>query len=279
VQRTQYTIVISFNYRENIFGFPNAAGLTADKQNVVLLDQRPSLKWVANNIHAFGSDNTTIGLFGHCSGSIAIAYYTYTYIHNPIASSVILSSGNKHMDILSRDPGYGNFTFIASQVGYGNLSPAEELACMRRFDAHAIENVIYRHSDAGRAPAVYFSPVIDERTVLSNYSAQAQAGQITRLPTLIGTSRNEGVLFKPYDPTGVDAAAADKTTRASFYYTSLQAARTRLRANIPVFRYLYSGNFSNVSPRPWIGAYHGSELPILFGTHALYGGQSTELEK
>lgn len=58
-----------------------------------------------------------------------------------------------------------------------------------------LEDVIYRHPDAGRVPAVSFSPVIDERTVFSNYTARAEAGQLARLPTLIGTSRNEGVLF------------------------------------------------------------------------------------
>ena len=76
----------------------------------------------------------------------------------------------------------------------------------------------------------------------------------------------------------MDAAAAEEATRVSFYCLSLRAAQTRLRAKIPVFRYLYSGNFSNVSPRPWMGVYHGSELPMLFGTHGLYRGASTYLE-
>jgi len=278
VQRNKNTIVVTFNHRGNIFGFPNAAGLPAQEQNVGLLDHRLALEWVSNNIHAFGGDNSTIGLFGHSSGSVAIAYYTYTYVQDPLAGSVILSSGNEYIDILSRDPGHGNFTFVASHVGCGNLAPAEELACMRRADAHAIEDFIYRYSDAGSVPPVYFSPVIDERTVFGNYTARAQEGQIARLPTLIGTSRDEGVLFEPYNPAGVDAALAEETTRASFYCPSLKAARTRLDAGIPVFRYIYSGNFSNVSPRPWMGAYHGSELPMLFGTYGLYRGASTDLE-
>lgn len=45
-----------------------------------------------------------------------------------------------------------------------------------------------------------------------------------------------------------------------------------------MYRYRYAGNFTNVSPKPWLGAWHGSELPMLFGTHPLYRGNSTAFE-
>jgi len=44
------------------------------------------------------------------------------------------------------------------------------------------------------------------------------------------------------------------------------------------YRYQYLGNFTNVSPLPWMGAYHSSELPLLFGTHYEFRGNSTEYE-
>lgn len=78
---------------------------------------------------------------------------------------------------------------------------------------YAIEDFLHRHSDAELAPRVYFAPVIDERTVHSNYTARAHAGQIARLPTLVGTSRDEGVCFaKPHNPARVvvDSIAAEE---------------------------------------------------------------------
>ena len=36
--------------------------------------------------------------------------------------------------------------------------------------------------------------------------------------------------------------------------------RQRLEAGIPTWRYLYHGNWSNLSPTPWLGAYHSSKL-------------------
>jgi carboxylesterase type B len=56
VQRTQSHVVVSFNHRENIFGFPNAAGIEADQQNVGLMDERLAIEWVRDNIAAFGGD-------------------------------------------------------------------------------------------------------------------------------------------------------------------------------------------------------------------------------
>jgi carboxylesterase type B len=49
-------------------------------------------------------------------------------------------------------------------------------------------------------------------------------------------------------------------------------------ANATSFRYYYTGNFSQISPRPWEGAYHSSELPMLFGTHDIVRGPSPPFE-
>jgi cholinesterase len=45
-----------------------------------------------------------------------------------------------------------------------------------------------------------------------------------------------------------------------------------------VYRYLYAGNFTNISPKGWMGAYHSAEQPLVLGTHADFNGNSTELE-
>jgi acetylcholinesterase len=40
----------------------------------------------------------------------------------------------------------------------------------------------------------------------------------------------------------------------------------------------FVGNFSNISPRWWQGAYHSSDLPLVFGTHGIARGESTPFE-
>lgn len=63
-----------------------------------------------------------------------------------------------------------------------------------------------------------------------------------------------------------------------FSCPATNTVRFRQQIGLVAFRYVYYGNFTNVSPRPWMGAYHGSELPILMGTHPNYRGNSTPEE-
>jgi len=51
--------------------------------------------------------------------------------------------------------------------------------------------------------------------------------------------------------------------------------RLRSSVDLPTYRYRYAGNFTNISPTTWLGAYHSSELPMLFGTHPNFRGDST----
>lgn len=279
VQRTQGHIVVSFNHRGDIFGYPNAAGLPSKEQNLGLLDQRLALEWVRENIAAFGGDPERVGAFGQSSGGSAIGYYSYAFKDDPIVNSVIMHSGNEFVDILTRDPVHANFTFVASNVGCGGLDPSEELSCMREVDAFAIRDLIKSYTDSGATPILTFSPVIDGNTVFENYVGLAQAGEIAHLPSLIGSTAKDGVTFVPYDPDSVDEETAALTTSFFFFCPSYLSAKTRIAAETgPVYRYLYSGNFTNISPRPWMGAWHGSDLPLVFGTHSLYRGDSTELE-
>ncbi|KAM5361043.1 hypothetical protein ACJZ2D_013370 [Fusarium nematophilum] len=53
VERPQSAIIVTINYRVNIFGFPNG-GLADGEQNLSILDQRAALEWVHDNIAAFG---------------------------------------------------------------------------------------------------------------------------------------------------------------------------------------------------------------------------------
>lgn len=49
-------IVVSTNYRTNVFGFPSSPELNLTGHNLGFLDQRFALDWVQNNIQAFGGD-------------------------------------------------------------------------------------------------------------------------------------------------------------------------------------------------------------------------------
>lgn len=178
IQRTQGHIVVSMNYRLNIFGFPNAEGL--EDQNLGLLDQRLAIEWVRDNIAAFGGDPARITLFGESAGAIAVGYYSYAYSENPISRGIILQSGTELMGF-DQAPNGSNFNFVAEDVGCGGLGTQERLSCMQRVPAARLEDFVASYEQSGKGSTMGIWAVIDEKTIFSNYTARAGAGQVARL--------------------------------------------------------------------------------------------------
>lgn len=75
--KAQDVVVVTFNFRMNIFGFPGSPDL--ESRNLGLLDQRLAVHWVHDNIAAFGGDPSRITIAGQSSGSWAVGNWAYIY--------------------------------------------------------------------------------------------------------------------------------------------------------------------------------------------------------
>lgn len=168
-------IVVSFNYRVGIFGFPGAAGLR--DQNLGLLDQRAAVEWCKKNIAAFGGDPTKMVIWGQSAGAASVDYYNYAYPNDPIVSGLIMDSGTAFIPIGGDRTG-SNFSFVASQVGCASSGNSErQLACLRRLPAATIQDFVADYSVNGTSPALNFAPIPDEKSVFANYTERALAGK------------------------------------------------------------------------------------------------------
>jgi carboxylesterase type B len=56
-------------------------------------------------------------------------------------------------------------------------------------------------------------------------------------------------------------------------------AQVRECLGLTSYRFEYSGNFTNLSPLAFMGAYYSSELPMIFGTYADIGSEGTFFQK
>jgi len=275
VERTRGHIVVIMNYRVNVFGYPNSGALV--DQNPGLLDQRKAVEWTYANIAAFGGDPSRITLWGQSAGGASASLYSYAYPKNPIISSLIADSGSANI-VQSLDTTHSNFTFLASLVNCGNLLPKPELECMQKVDAQVLENALSNYGISGAKPAVRFVPFTDGRTVFVNNTERALRGEVAKIPAIMGTNANEGAGFVPWSPSGPGEAALFSATQSIIACPLAVEVRNRNLASLPTYRYQYVGNFTNISPVSWMGAYHSSELPLLFGTHFEFRGQSTNFE-
>ena len=148
VHRTQGHIVITTNYRVNIFSYPNARGLNGST-NFAPQDQRMAVEWVHENIAGFGGDPSKITLWGQSAGSSSTDQYLFTWYKDPIIRASISSSGfaiggRAVNDYLGTN---GNFTFVAKHLGCDFEDAQLELQCMRRVPMARIENFVGQYQD------------------------------------------------------------------------------------------------------------------------------------
>ncbi|KAF5624570.1 triacylglycerol lipase V precursor [Fusarium sp. NRRL 52700] len=295
VQRSQKHIVVQIQYRLNILGLPNAAGLVEEGKNLnlALLDQRLAVEWVRDNIARFGGDPDRITLWGESAGAYATDGYLFAWARDPIVKGVIADSGNAlAIEASLGDAGnHTTFSIAAQQLGCGDLSPKKELQCMRGVSDHKLKEYLQAELGQGGAAddGLSFSLIPDNVTAFTNYTERITTDSSkfpANIPLLIGTNTNEGAAVIPYNfpgyKTATEIPANLKPIANGFglnlQCTTLEENRLRSKAGARTFQYLYAGNFTNVSPLPWLGAYHTAELPLIFGTHDIEG-PSTKFER
>ncbi|EFQ34394.1 carboxylesterase [Colletotrichum graminicola M1.001] len=278
VQHSQSHIFVTFNYRMALFGFPNSAAL--EEQNLGLMDQRLAVEWIRDNVAKFGGDPERMTIWGQSAGAIAVDYWNFAYTEDPIVKAFIMDSGTAHLDqLMNHDTSHSNFTFVAQQLGCGNLTDARaELTCMRKLPAEKLENFYAVYKDSQVVPTIGFSPQIDNKIVFANYTEKAARGEMSDLPAIIGFNAAEGLFLAPYNVNGPDPAISESLSYNYFWCSTTKTTNERLAAGRTTYRYFHEAVFNNTSPRPWMGAYHGSELPLIFGTHADFRGNSTPFE-
>src|SRR6202795_4831500 len=91
-------VIVSMNYRLGIFGFLSHPGLTAESPhhasgNYGLLDQAAALKWVHENIAAFGGDPNNVTIFGESAGSFAVSALMASPLSKELIHGAIGESG------------------------------------------------------------------------------------------------------------------------------------------------------------------------------------------
>ncbi|KAJ5588061.1 hypothetical protein N7537_010739 [Penicillium hordei] len=256
VQNQDDLIVVTFNYRLNVFGFPNAPDIDPSKQNLGILDQRLAIEWVYENIARFGGDPDRILLFGQSTGASSVDIHSYAYPDNPIVSALALHSGTAPLLTTASD--HQNWNELSTAIGCG--VGAGSFQCMRQAPMMKIVETRTNGSYS-------FCPIVDNVLVFSDYSARAKMGKLAQLPTLGGSNEREVTAFLPLSQTSVDETTISMLSQKIYNCPLRESVRIRLSQHVPTWRYLYHGNFSNVSPTPWLGAYHGSEVPLVFGTY------------
>ncbi|GFF44552.1 cholinesterase [Aspergillus lentulus] len=259
-------IVVTLNYRLNVFGFPNSPAIPIDQQNLGIRDQRAALEWLRENVAAFGGDPTRITLGGQSAGADSAALLTYAFKDDPIVQGLILQSGIPEY-VGPQD----DFVFIqaAERVGCRNAANrTNELSCMKSVPAlilhRALSNLtVNPFGTTGGAP------MIDNITLFSaeEYGRLGSAGSFARVPVLMGITNNEGDGVLNWSEKGVNKTLSDILTTTYFNCPMSQEAFFRTKHQVPVWRYRYMGVFPTITFFSWLGSYHQADIALALGSY------------
>lgn len=281
----QDLVVVTVNYRVNIFGFPGAPGET---QNLGLRDQRAAVEWVQKNIAKFGGDARRIVLAGQSAGGVAVDYWAYAYERDPIAAGLIPISGNVFSFPVNA-PGVPerNWDTVVGAVGCNETTDhAAIMACMRAAswtDIKAAAAAVRPSRSTSVLRSVPpFYPQVDDDVVFGDYINRTHAGRFARLPILGSSTDYEAGYYRvPAFANGIVPTDEQVTSfhLESFTCPTAYQATGRRSHGVPAWVYRYFGDWDNTRLYPTSGAYHGVDLHMLFGNSEEVSGLPTAPEQ
>lgn len=180
----QPVIGVSFNYRLGMWGFlQNIQVLKEGSSNAGLLDQRLALRWIQENIAAFGGDPEQVVIWGESAGAQSIAYQMLAYDGEDqgLYRGAIMESGGV-TGCQVHDLSYYNVAFENLTRTVGCWTATDQLACLRALDQ---DSLFAAH------PSLTWNPLIDG-TFLTGYPSQLiRKDNYTTVPIIIGANTDE----------------------------------------------------------------------------------------
>lgn len=185
-------IVVSMNYRLNIFGFFVHPELTAESPqhasgNYGLMDQAAAIQWVRNNIKEFGGNPNQITIFGESAGSFSVSVQMASPLSKDLFQRAIGESGGAFSRTLPFAPREEREKTDPETVG--KILGVTKLADLRALSADQVLVAVTRQP--GARP-VRFGPDIDGYFLPESVSAIYAAGKQAHVPLIAGWNADEG---------------------------------------------------------------------------------------
>lgn len=177
-------ISITANYREGIFGFFAHPSLSAETNykgsgNYGLLDQQAAIKWVKENISAFGGDPHNITVAGESAGAMSVCALMASPLSKGLFSKAIASSGSML--------GFKNYPTLkeAEQMG---IEKMKEMGCKSLEELRTLSAEELMKKAAVKSVPVYN---IDGYFMTDDPLNIYARGEQMKIPLLIGGNSHE----------------------------------------------------------------------------------------
>ncbi|MCU1598634.1 MAG: Carboxylesterase [Glaciihabitans sp.] len=234
--RSGEVIFVSFNYRLSVLGYLDFSTFTTPERpfegNLGLRDQVAALRWVSDNIRAFGGDPENVTVLGESAGGNAVT----TLFATPSAAGLFARG------IAESSPAnavYGHRLATKWAVEFveilSGLHPGEEISATRLLTETSATDLVtamvtlqIRTPDAD--PGTFcLAPNVDGDFLPEHPMDAFRSGRAHRVPLIIGTNDREGSLFRGR----IDILPRSPVRIRALLRTGARSAREPLRAAYP----------------------------------------------
>ncbi|CAH2220466.1 neuroligin-4, X-linked isoform X1 [Pelobates cultripes] len=183
-------IVVTINYRLGVLGFLST-GDQAAKGNYGLLDQIQALRWIEENIGAFGGDPKRVTIFGSGAGASCVSLLTLSHYSEGLFQKAIIQSGTALSSWAVNYQPAKYTRILADKVGCDMLDTIDLIECLREKNyKELIQQSI--------TPATYhiaFGPVIDGDVIPDDPQILMEQGEFLNYDIMLGMNQGEGFKF------------------------------------------------------------------------------------
>ena len=278
-------IGVTANYREGVFGFFSHPELTAASDykgsgNFGFLDQVAAIKWVKENIAAFGGDPDRITIVGESAGSFSVSLLMCSPLSKNLIAGAMLSSGAEVLpyEAASQADADAAGAALLKEAGIASLADAMAL------DADSLQKILPPKGMANVILDGYFMkesaddvfekgeqaqvPLLAGWNSLEAHPMQAIQGQAPTLQNYknamkaqFGDKTDE--IFEAYGiTTDEDVLSQKGFNLVSDLFTGFPTWKVcdyHAKTGLPVYRYHY------MHPRPQVSAKMGDKTAALAG--------------
>ncbi len=197
----QDIVLVTINYRLGVFGYLAHPAFSADDPkdvsgNYGTLDQIAALKWVKDNISAYGGDAQNVTIFGESAGAWSVTEMMASPLAAGLFHKAIGQSGSSvyHMGQMDGDgvgwvSGYATASKLDAALGLDTPTAAE----LRALSAEDILSAVTEEMSDG------FHHVADGYVFPQNVGLAFKSGNYNKVPVLFGYNADEATLFYPTD--------------------------------------------------------------------------------
>nr|CAD7454741.1 unnamed protein product [Timema tahoe] len=232
-------VLVTFNYRLGALGFLSTGDDEAPG-NLGLKDQVTALRWVRDNIEAFGGNPNSVTIFGQSAGSSCVHYHILSKMSAGLFHRAISQSGTALNVFAWPIDGLDLARRQARLMGCPERNTTELVACLRAADAGDL-------LDSGDAfhtwsvdPLNVYGPVIENNSLTGGEAfltdlpfSLIKKRQFNHVPWIQGVVANEGIIRAA--PVVVNATLLSDLNRnlSSLGPEMLQLQRSTRKDQVP----------------------------------------------